>query len=154
VVFLDAMFFKVREEGRVITKAVYTILAFNVAGQRDVLGFYCASSEGAHFWLQVLNDLKNRGVQDILIACVDGLKGFPEAIESVFPHTQIQLCIVHHIRHTLKYLVHQDQKPFLRELKKVYQAPNLTVAEQQLEALAASPWGKKYPIVIRAWQTK
>jgi putative transposase len=152
VVFLDAIFFKAREEGRVITKVVYTVLALDKTGRKDVLGFYCASSEGARFWLNVLNDLKQRGVQDILIACVDGLQGFPEAIQTLFPHTEVQLCIVHQIRHALKYVVHKDQKAFLRELRKVYQAPSLAVAEQQLQVLEASAWGQKYPVVIKAWK--
>jgi putative transposase len=152
VVFLDAIFFKTREEGRVVTKAVYSVLGINQAGRKDVLGFYCAESEGARFWLNVLNDLKTRGVEDILVACVDGLKGFPDSIRTVFPKTDVQLCIVHQIRHSLKYIVHQDQKPFLRELKKIYQAPSLSVAEQQLQVLETSFWGQKYPYVLQAWK--
>jgi putative transposase len=103
VVFLDAMFFKVREGGKVVNKALYNIMGINQDGIKDILGFYVAGSEGANFWLGVLNDLRARGVEDILIACIDGLKGFPEAIQAVFPKTEIQLCVVHHIRNSIKY---------------------------------------------------
>lgn len=119
IVFLDAMFFKARENGKVITKVVYNILGINQNGHKDILGFYIAESEGAHFWLNVLNDLKARGVEDILIACIDGLTGFPEAIEASFPKTEVQLCIVHQIRHSLKYVASKDQKLFMSDLKLV-----------------------------------
>ena len=110
IVFLDAMHFKVREEGRVTSKAIYSILGVNKEGCKDVLGIYLSESEGAHFWLAVLNDLHARGIEDILIASIDGLKGFPEAIAQVFPKTEIQLCVVHQIRNSLKYVVSKDQK--------------------------------------------
>lgn len=153
VVFLDAMFFKARENGRVVTKTIYNILGINQEGYKDILGFYLSESEGAHFWLGVLNDLKSRGVEDILIACVDGLKGFPEAINASFPKTEIQLCIVHQIRHSIKYVASKDQKAFMADLKTVYKAETLELAEQRLLELDDN-WGKKYPMVLRSWQTK
>ncbi len=153
VVFLDAMFFKTRENGKVVTKAVYNILGINQQGHKDILGFYRAESEGAHFWLGVLNDLKARGVEDILIACIDGLVGFPEAIEASFPRAEVQLCVVHQVRHSLKYIASKDQKQFLSELKTVYQAETKDLAEQRLLELDES-WGKKYPLVLRSWQNK
>lgn len=153
VVFLDAMFFKARENGRVVTKTIYNILGINQDGYKDILGFYLAESEGAHFWLGVLNDLKSRGVDDILIACVDGLKGFPEAIQASFTKTEVQLCIVHQIRHSIKYVASKDQKAFMADLKTVYKAETLELAEQRLLELDDN-WGKKYPMVLRSWQTK
>lgn len=153
VVFLDAMFFKAREEGKVVTKTVYNILGINQYGHKDILGFYIAESEGAHFWLGVLNDLKARGVSDILIACVDGLKGFPEAIAASFPKTEIQLCIVHQIRHSIKYVGSKHQKEFMRDLKTVYQADTQDLAEQHLIELD-DKWGKLYPMVLKSWQSK
>lgn len=153
IVFLDAMFFKTREDGKVVTKAVYNILGVNQGGHKDILGFYIAESEGAHFWLGVLNDLKARGVEDILIACVDGLTGFPEAIQASFPKTEVQLCVVHQIRHSIKYVASKDQKPFMADLKLVYQAATKDLAEHSLLELDEK-WGKKYPMVIRSWQNK
>lgn len=153
VVFLDAMFFKARESGRVVTKTIYNILGINQEGRKDILGFYVAQSEGAHFWLGVLNDLKARGVEDILIACIDGLAGFPEAIGASFPKTEIQLCIVHQIRHSIKYVASKDQKPFMADLKTVYKADTKDLAEHHLLELDEK-WGKKYPMVLRSWQNK
>lgn len=153
IVFLDAMFFKAREEGKVVQKAVYHILGIDQSGRKDILGFYTAQSEGSRLWLSVLNDLKNRGVQDILIACVDGLNGFPEAIQSAFPNTEVQLCVVHQIRQSLRYVASKDQKPFLKDLKMVYQAESKDLAEQNL-LLLDEKWGKKYPMVLKSWQTK
>ena len=153
IVFLDAMFFKAREEGKVVTKAVYNILGINQQGQKDILGFYIAESEGAHFWLGVLNDLKARGVDDIFIACIDGLNGFPDAIASAFPKTEVQLCVVHQIRHSLKYIASKDQKAFLTDLKTVYKADTKELAEQRLLELDEK-WGKKYPMVLRSWENK
>ena len=120
IVFMDGMYFKARENGKVITKVIYNILGINQEGRKDILGFYVSESEGANFWLGVLNDLKQRGVQDVLIACVDGLTGFPEAIKGVFPRTEIQLCIVHQIRNSLKYVASKNQKEFMKDLKEVY----------------------------------
>lgn len=153
IVFLDAMFYKTREDGKVVTKAVYNILGVNQYGHKDILGFYIAETEGAHFWLGVLNDLKARGVDDILIACIDGLNGFPEAIEAAFPKTEIQLCVVHQIRNSLKYIGSKDQKPFMADLKLVYKAETKELAELKLLELDEK-WGKKYPMVLRSWQTK
>jgi transposase-like protein len=151
IVYLDAMHFKVREEGRVVSKAFYTVLAVTIEGKKDVLGLYLSEAEGAKFWLSVLNDLKSRGLQDILIASIDGLKGFPEAISNIFPKTEIQLCVVHQIRNSLKYVVSKDQKAFMADLKLVYQASNKEIAEDQLEKLDEK-WGKKYPVVLKSWQ--
>lgn len=150
VVFLDAMFFKARDEGKVTTKVLYNIMGINIDGRKDILGFYIAESEGSHFWLGVLNDLKARGVEDILIACIDGLKGFPEAISSSFPKAEVQLCIVHQIRNSLKYVGSSYQKPFLVDLKKVYKASSKDLALQNLYLLDEK-WGKKYPLAIKPW---
>lgn len=152
IVFMDGMYFKARENGRVVTKVIYNILGINQEGYKDILGFYVAESEGANFWLGVLNDLKQRGVQDILIACVDGLTGFPEAIKGVFPHTEIQLCIVHQIRNSLKYVASKNQKEFMKDLKEVYQAPSKDIAEYNLLKLEEK-WGDKYPMVIKSWHS-
>lgn len=152
IIFLDAMFFKARENGKVETKAVYNILGINQDGIKDVLGFYVAESEGANFWLGVLTDLQARGVKDILIASIDGLKGFPEAIQTIFPKTEIQLCIVHQIRNSLKYVVSKEQKPFMVDLKKVYQADTKELAEAHFLELEER-WGKRYPSVIKSWFT-
>jgi putative transposase len=153
IVFLDAMFFKAREDGKVITKTVYNILGINQYGLKDILGFYISDAEGAHFWLGVLNDLKARGVEDILIACIDGLKGFPEAIAASFPKTEVQLCIVHQIRHSIKYVGSKHQKEFMRDLKTVYRADTKDLAEQHLIELD-DKWGKQYPMVLKSWQSK
>lgn len=153
IIFLDAMFFKTREEGKVIQKAVYNILGINQQGHKEILGFYAAETEGATFWLGVLNDLKNRGVEDIFIACVDGLTGFPDAIQSAFPQTEVQLCVVHQIRQSLCYVASKDQKAFMKDLKTVYTADTKDLAEQNL-LLLDEKWGSKYPIVLKSWQTK
>lgn len=152
IVFLDAMHFKVREEGKVVSKAFYTVLGVTCEGKKDILGLYLSESEGARFWLGVLNDLRARGVEDILIASVDGLKGFPEAIAQVFPRTEVQLCIVHQIRNSLKYVVSRNQKAFMVDLKLVYKASSQDLAEQYLLELGEK-WGRKYPAVIKSWQT-
>lgn len=153
IIFLDAMFFKAREDGKVIQKAVYNILGINQAGHKEILGFYTAESEGSSFWLQVLNDLKHRGVEDILIACVDGLTGLPDAIQTAFPKTEVQLCIVHQIRQSLRYVASKDQKEFMKDLKLVYRADTKDLAESALLELDEK-WGKKYPIVLKSWQKK
>jgi len=151
IVWLDAIHYKIRESGKVISKAIYTILGVNIEGKKEVLGLYISENEGANFWLQVLTDLSNRGVSDILIACVDGLKGFPEAIESIFPNTEVQLCIVHQIRNSLKYVGSKDQKAFMTDLKRVYRASNKELAESELDTLE-DKWNKKYHIVIKSWR--
>jgi len=151
IIWLDAMHFKVKEEGRVEHKALYNILGVNKEGYKEILGVYVSETEGANFWLQVLTDLQNRGVSDILIASIDGLKGFPEAIKSVFPKTEIQSCIVHQIRNSLKYVASKDKKAFMIDLKKVYRAETKELAEDELLNLDEK-WRKKYPIVIDSWQ--
>jgi putative transposase len=151
IVWLDAIHYKIREDGKVLNKAVYTILGVNIEGRKEVLGLYISENEGANFWLQVLTDLSNRGIGDILIACIDGLKGFPEAIETIFPKTEVQLCIVHQIRNTLKYVGSKNQKEFMVDLKRVYKATNKDLAESELDKLE-DKWNDKYPIVIKPWR--
>lgn len=151
IVWLDAMHYKVKDEGRITSRAVYHILGINKEGRKDLLGMYVSESEGANFWLSVLSDLRNRGVADILIACIDNLNGFSEAIESIFPKVEVQSCLVHQIRNSLKYVASKDQKPFLSDLKEVYRAATKDLAEQQLDALDKK-WGKKYPLVINSWR--
>ena len=150
IIFLDAMHFKCSEGNTVISKAFYTVLGINQEGKKDVLGLYLSESEGANFWLGVLTDLQNRGIKDILIACIDGLKGFPEAINSIFPRTEIQLCIIHQIRNSLKYIASKNQKEFMVDLKEVYQANSKDLAESKLLELEEK-WGKKYPLVLKSW---
>ncbi len=152
-IFLDAIHYKVKEEGKYISKAFYTVLGVKTDGKKEVLGLYLGENEGAKFWLQVLTDLQNRGVKDILIASVDGLKGFPEAINSVFPNTEVQLCIVHQIRNSLRFVGSINQKQFAQELKAVYQAFTKEEAENELDKLEEK-WGKKYPIVFTSWRNK
>jgi len=151
IVWLDAMHYKVRVDGKVEHKALYNILGINKEGHKEVLGMYISQSEGANFWLQVLTDLQQRGLNDILIACTDNLKGFSEAILSIFPKTQIQKCVIHQIRNSLKYVASKDQKAFMKDLKLVYKAINKSVAEDELLNLEQK-WGDKYPIVIESWQ--
>ncbi len=152
-VWLDAIHYKVKEDGRYISKAVYTVLGVDMEGKKDILGLYLSESEGANFWLGVLTDLRNRGIGDILIASVDGLKGFPEAIKAIFPKTEVQLCIVHQIRNSLKYVASKNQKEFIKDLKPVYQAVSKDLAELELDKLEEK-WGDKYPIVISSWRNK
>jgi len=151
ILWLDAMFYKVKDEGRVVTRCVYNILGVRIDGIKEVLGMYVAESEGSHFWLSVLADLQQRGVKDILIACIDNLKGFAEAIATIFPQADVQSCIVHQIRNSLKYLASKDVNSFLKDLKQVYQAPGKQAGEQQLAELQ-NKWGEKYPIIIESWQ--
>ena len=150
IVWMDAMHYKVRSEGTVVTRAVYNILALNKAGFKELIGMYISESEGANFWLTVLTDLKARGVKDILIACTDNLNGFSEAILSVFPKTEVQSCIIHQIRNSLKYVLHKDKKEFMSDLKLVYKAVNKDQAEVELVNLEIK-WGKKYSLVIKSW---
>jgi len=151
VVFLDAIHFKVRKENRIVNKAAYSVLGINMAGQKEVLGIWVGEHESASFWLGVCNDLKNRGVEDILIACKDNLAGFSEAINAVFPRTEIQLCVIHQIRNSLKYVSYKEQKELISDLKKVYQA--LTIEEAELAfANFKEKWGKKHAIIIRSWE--
>lgn len=150
IVWLDAMHYKVRDGGKVVSRALYNVLAVNKEGRKELIGMYVSESEGANFWLAVLTDLKNRGVNDILIACTDNLKGFSEAILSIFPQTEIQKCVIHQIRNSLKYVASKDQKVFMKDLKKVYQSPTKSQAETELLNLE-EVWGQKYPVVIRSW---
>ena len=152
-VWLDAIHYKVKEDGRYDSKAVYTVLGLNLAGKKEILGLYVSESEGANFWLSVLTDLNNRGLEDILIACVDGLKGFPEAINSIFPNTEVQLCVIHQIRNSMKYVASKNQKAFMADLKPVYKAATKEAAEAALDDLE-SRWGDKYPIVLKSWRSK
>ncbi|WP_264330447.1 IS256 family transposase [Wolbachia endosymbiont (group B) of Erebia ligea] len=151
IVFMDGMFFKVKEDGHCVSKCMYNILGIDQNGRKEVLGFYLAESEGANFWLGVLNDLKERGVEDILIACIDGLKSFSTAINSIFPKAEVQLCIVHQIRNSLKYVSSKDVKVFMNDLKKIYRASSKEIAENYLLELEEK-WGEKYPLVIKSWQ--
>lgn len=151
IVWLDAMHYKVKDGGKVVSRAVYNVLAINKDGRKELIGMYVSESEGANFWLSVLTDLKARGLEDILIACIDNLNGFAEAILSVFPQVEIQSCIVHQIRNSLKYVASKDQKIFMKDLKCVYQAVNKTQAELELIKLDEL-WGKKYPVVLKSWQ--
>lgn len=152
-VWLDAIHYKVKEEGRYVQKAIYTVLGLTLEGKKEILGLYLSETEGANFWLSVITDLQNRGVEDILIAAVDGLKGFPEAINSVFPKTEVQLCIIHQIRNSMKYVASKHQKAFMADLKPVYRAANKGAAETALDELEAR-WGQQYPIVIKSWRSK
>jgi putative transposase len=151
IVWLDAMYYKVKEDGRTQTRCVYNILGINKDGRKDVLGMYVAQSEGANFWLGVITDLKQRGVEDILIASIDNLKGFDEAIHTIYPLTEIQTCVVHQIRNSIKYVASKDQKIFMADLKPVYRADNESQALSELENLKEK-WNKKYPMVISSWQ--
>ena len=152
-VWMDAIHYKIRENGRYVSKAVYTILGLNMEGKKEVLGLYLSESEGANFWLSVLTDLSNRGVKDILIASVDGLTGFPDAINAIYPETEVQLCIVHQIRNSLRYVASKHQKEFMVDLKRVYRAVSREAAEAALDDLE-DRWGSKYPIVLKSWRKK
>jgi transposase-like protein len=149
-VYLDCMHYKVREGNGVVTRAVYNILGVSLRGTKDLLGMYLSENEGAKLWLSVLTDLKNRGMQDMLIACIDGLKGFPEAIAAIFPKTEIQTCIVHQIRNSLRYIPEKDKKAFMTDLKPVYQALNKEQGYENLISLDEK-WGKKYPVPVQSW---
>lgn len=151
IVYLDAIHFKVRKDNRIINKAAYSVMGINTAGQKDILGIWIGENESASFWLGICNDLKNRGVQDILIACKDGLSGFSEAINAVFPNTEIQLCIIHQIRNSMKYVSWKEHKEIIADLKKIYQALTLEEAELGFD-MFKDKWGKKHPIIIRSWE--
>jgi transposase-like protein len=151
-VWMDAIHYKVKEENSIKTKAVYCLLGVGRDGTKDLLGLYINETEGARFWLQVLSDLQNRGVKDILIASIDNLKGFAEAIESVFPQTEVQLCVVHQIRNSTKYVAYKDLRPVMKSLKKVYTASTKEQAETELDELEKE-WKTKYPSMVKSWQT-
>lgn len=152
VVIFDALRVKIRDEGTVRNKAVYLALGITRSGTKEVLGIWVEQTEGAKFWLKVMTELKNRGVADILICLIDGLKGFPEAIAAAFPQTTVQTCIVHLLRHSLDYATWKDRKAIAADLKDVYRAPTAEAAQQALEAFAAGPWGKKYPAIAASWR--
>jgi transposase-like protein len=151
IVFLDAIHYKVRVDGKVLTKAAYTCLAIDINGYKDMLGIWIGQAESAKFWMNVLNELRNRGVKDILICCVDGLTGFTDAIQAVFPETKVQKCVIHQIRNSLKYIGSKDQKQFMIDLKAVYRSPTEDGALFELDRLDEK-WGKKYPLVIKQWR--
>jgi transposase-like protein len=151
IVFFDAIHYKVRSEGKVVSKAAYTCLAIDLDGHKDMLGIWVGEAEGTNFWLGVLTELRNRGIQDILISAVDGLKGFPDAIESVFPGCEVQQCIIHQIRNTIRYVASKNQKEFMKDLKTVYNAPTEEAGLLQLDKLEEK-WGKKYPYPINSWR--
>ena len=150
ILYLDCIHVKSRDNNIVINKAVYLAIAVNIEGKKELLGIWIGKNEGSKFWMQIITELKNRGVEQIYVACVDGLKGFPEAIAEVFPKTEIQLCVVHQIRNSLKYVASKEQKAFMADLKLVYKATSKDLAEHHLLELNEK-WGKKYPAVMRSW---
>ncbi len=150
IVYLDAMHFKVRDSGKIVSKAAYIILGINAEGMKEILGIWIGENEGAKYWLGILNEIKHRGVSDILIACIDGLTGFPEAIHEVFPNTEIQRCIVHQIRNTVKYVSHKDKKSFCSDLKNIYSAPTEEAGLLALEQMRKK-W-VKYDIYLKSWE--
>jgi len=152
IMYLDALQFKVRDGGHVRNKAVYVAIGVKLSGLKEVLGLWIAQTEGAKFWLQVMTELKNRGVNDIFIACVDGLKGFPEAIETVFPKTEVQLCIVHLVRYSLNFVGWKQRKEVATDLKPIYTAATETAAAQKLDEFAAK-WDAKFPLIARSWRS-
>lgn len=151
VVFMDAIHFKVKQDGQIINKAAYMVVGIDLEGYKDVLGIWIGENESAKFWLSVLTDLRNRGVQDILIICVDNLKGFSDAIAACYPQTEIQKCIIHQIRNSIKYVSYKDLKKVTAALRPIYTAPTEEAALQELEQFEAV-WGKQYPLIIRSWR--
>jgi len=151
IVWMDAIHFKVKQENKIVTKAVYCVIGTNKEGYKDILGMYLGHSEGASFWLGVLSDLKSRGIEDILIACIDNLKGFAEAIESSFPETDVQLCVVHQVRNTMRFIPYKDSRAVIRDMKKIYKAPNIDGAKKALDEFCQK-WESKYPHTTKSWQ--
>jgi putative transposase len=151
IVFLDGIVFKVRKDSRIINKCLYSVLGINVDGRKEILGIWMSENESASFWTTVCNELKNRGVQDILIACRDNLSGFSTAIETVFPKTEQQLCVIHQIRNSTIYVSYKDIKAVMADLKLVYGAPTLEDAEYRLEEFREK-WEKKYPQILKSWE--
>lgn len=147
----EKILYHVRHEGRIVKRAVYIAIGIDMDGHKDVLGMYVGQNESAKFWLSILNGLKNRGVRDILIACVDGLSGFPQAIEAAFPETEIQQCIIHQIRNTTKFVSYKDIKPLMTDLKRVYTAPTEEIALVELDAFEEK-WHSKYPKIAKSWR--
>jgi transposase-like protein len=152
IVFFDALRVKIRDEGTVKNKAVYLAIGVRCSGHKEVLGLWIEQSEGAKFWLRVMSELRNRGTQDILIAVVDGLKGFPEAITACFPDTQVQTCIVHLIRYSMQFASWKERRAISAGLKPVYRAENAEIARQRLAEFEASPWGQRYPAIAQSWR--
>ena len=152
VIWLDAMHFKVRHEGIVKSRAIYSVLGVTLDGKKEVIGIYFGENESSTYWRQVLNDLKMRGIEDICIACIDNLKGFADAIEDVYPRTEVQLCLVHQMRNSMKYMSWKDLKPMVSDLKKIYRANNVELALNYL-AQAEEKWGSKYAVVFKSWRT-
>lgn len=150
-VWLDAMFFKVKQDGQIKSMAAYMVLGMNVDGEKDLLGIYLAETESAKFWLQVLSDLKQRGLNDIIIACIDNLNGFKQAIEVIYPMTDVQLCIVHQIRNSIKYVPWTDEREVIKDMKTIYKANNIEQAELALCDFEGK-YGKKYPAMIQSWK--
>jgi len=151
IVYLDAIVIKGRTDGKVANKSVYTAIGINLQGKKEVLGLWISENEGAKFWLQVVTEIKNRGVEDIFIACMDGLKGFPDAVNAVFPQTRIQLCIVHMIRNSTKYVSWKEQKTICVDLKKIYTAPSEKSGRDALDEFAEK-WDHKYPMISKSWK--
>jgi putative transposase len=151
ILYLDALQVKIKDQGRVSNKAIYLAIGVNMQGTKEVLGMWASENEGAKFWLSIITELKNRGVRDIFIACVDGLKGFPEAIETIYPKTQVQLCLVHLMRFSLAYVSFKDRKAVAADLKLIYRAVTVEEAEQQLNAFAEK-WDARYPSIAKSWR--
>jgi len=151
IVFMDAIHYSVRKDGVVVKKAVYIAIGIDMEGQKDILGMWIGEAESSKYWLGIMNEIRNRGVRDILIASVDGLNGFPDAIRTVYPHTEIQRCIVHQIRNTTRYISYKDLKAFTADLKPIYKAATESMALQELDTFDAK-WGSKYPNAIRSWR--
>lgn len=152
VVFFDALRVKIRDEGSVKNKSVYVAIGIRCSGNKEILGIWIEQTEGAKFWLRVMNDIHNRGTEDILIAVIDGLKGFPEAIEAVFPQTRVQTCIVHLLRYSMHFASWKERKPLAAALRPIYRAQTAEEAHQQLEEFAVGPWGQKYPMIVESWK--
>ncbi len=151
IVYFDALVVKVRENGRVVKKAVYLVLGINMEGNKELLGMWIGGNEGAKFWLGVLTELQNRGVKDIFIACMDGLTGFPDAVEAAFPKTKVQLCIVHMVRNSLKYVSWKERKEVARDLKKIYQASTESLGKKALDEFEEK-WGERFALIIQSWR--
>lgn len=151
IVYLDCLIAKVRDQGRVSNRAIYLAIGVNMNGLKEVLGMWTSETEGAKFWMSVVSELASRGVKDIFVACVDGLKGFPEAIEAVFPRTEVQLCLVHLVRHSTKYVSYKDRKELAADLKRIYRAATAEEAEANLESFAEK-WDWRYPMISKSWR--
>jgi putative transposase len=151
-VFFDAIRVKIRDEGTVKNKAVYVAIGYQCSGHKEVLGIWIEQTEGAKFWLRVMNELKARGLDDILIAVIDGLKGFPDAIEAVYPHARIQTCIVHLLRYSMHFASWKERKTLAVALKPIYRAPTAQQAREELESFANGPWGQKFPMIVDSWK--